>query len=142
MNYKKSIYAIFLVVFLSGCAAWTLEPEQISYGEIISLNRRIEIEEEPNYGGALVGSAAGAVAGNQFGKGKGKKAMTFLGAIAGAMAGSQVGTKQTAKTVVEMAVKTQDGNIVYFETPDAGYRTGQKIRILQRGRKTILTPID
>jgi uncharacterized protein YcfJ len=40
--------------------------------------------------GALIGGAAGAVAGHQFGKGRGKDAATAGGAVAGAAAGHEL----------------------------------------------------
>lgn len=43
-------------------------------------------------GGALLGGAGGAVAGAQFGKGKGQLATTAVGTLAGALLGSEVGS--------------------------------------------------
>lgn len=42
--------------------------------------------------GTLLGAGAGALVGNQFGKGKGNGAMTALGALAGGMVGHSIGS--------------------------------------------------
>lgn len=44
----------------------------------------------PNYGGAIVGGVAGAVLGNQVGKGHGREAATAVGAVVGAFAGDRL----------------------------------------------------
>lgn len=43
-----------------------------------------------NYGGAVVGGVAGALVGNQVGKGHGREAATALGAVVGAFAGDRI----------------------------------------------------
>jgi uncharacterized protein YcfJ len=45
---------------------------------------------ERDYGGAVVGGVAGALLGNQVGKGHGREAATALGAVVGAFAGDRV----------------------------------------------------
>lgn len=49
------------------------------------------IMSDPNVD-AVIGGALGGLAGNQFGAGTGKQAMTALGAVAGALAGHKVGS--------------------------------------------------
>ena len=43
-----------------------------------------------NYGGAVVGGVAGALLGNQVGKGHGREAATAVGAVVGAFAGDRI----------------------------------------------------
>ena len=43
-----------------------------------------------NYGGLAIGGVAGAVLGNQVGKGRGREAATALGAVVGALAGEHL----------------------------------------------------
>lgn len=46
-----------------------------------------------NYGGAVIGGVAGALLGNQVGKGHGREAATAIGAVVGAFAGDRLGNQ-------------------------------------------------
>jgi outer membrane lipoprotein SlyB len=59
--------------------------------------------------GTLGGAAAGGLAGNQFGKGKGNIAMTALGVVGGAFAGREVEKQVNASTVYRVAVNMETG---------------------------------
>lgn len=48
------------------------------------------VDAGPNYGGAIVGGVAGAVLGNQVGRGHGREAATAVGAVVGALAGDRI----------------------------------------------------
>ena len=63
-------------------------PRQQCTSQWISETHRVESRH--GYGGALVGGVAGAVLGNQVGKGHGREAATALGAVVGAFAGDRV----------------------------------------------------
>ncbi|MCZ4313595.1 glycine zipper 2TM domain-containing protein [Comamonadaceae bacterium G21597-S1] len=54
------------------------------------INEDHRVEAPRNYGGAIVGGLAGAVLGNQVGKGHGREAATALGAVVGAFTGDRV----------------------------------------------------
>ncbi|MEZ5637244.1 MAG: glycine zipper 2TM domain-containing protein [Burkholderiaceae bacterium] len=54
------------------------------------INETHRVESRHGYGGAVVGGIAGAVLGNQVGKGHGREAATALGAVVGAFAGDRV----------------------------------------------------
>src|SRR5581483_7636656 len=59
--------------------------------------------------GRLGGAAAGGLAGNQFGKGKGNIAMTALGVVGGAFAGREVEKQVTADTAYQVTVNMDSG---------------------------------
>ena len=46
--------------------------------------------DDRGYGGAVIGGVAGAIVGNQVGRGHGREAATALGAVVGAFAGDRV----------------------------------------------------
>jgi len=66
-------------------------------------------EGQAGWAGTLGGAAAGGLAGNQFGKGKGNIAMTALGIVGGAFAGREVEKQVTADTVYQVAVNMDSG---------------------------------
>jgi outer membrane lipoprotein SlyB len=59
--------------------------------------------------GGLGGAAVGGLAGNQFGHGKGKTAMTVVGVLGGALAGAEVQKQVTSTTVYQVAVNMEAG---------------------------------
>jgi outer membrane lipoprotein SlyB len=59
--------------------------------------------------GAAGGGALGGLAGNQFGHGKGKTAMTVVGVLGGALAGAEVQKQVTSTTVYQVAVNMEAG---------------------------------
>ena len=52
------------------------------------VNERRRIEQD--HGGAVIGGVAGALLGNQVGKGHGREAATAVGAVVGAIAGNRI----------------------------------------------------
>jgi uncharacterized protein YcfJ len=74
-------------------------------------NTQVVNEQRPvgggqNYGGAVVGGIAGALLGNQVGKGHGREAATAAGAVVGALAGDRYanGNRQEQYEVVPREV--------------------------------------
>ena len=74
--------------------------------------------------GTVIGGVAGAVVGNQFGKGTGKTAATALGAIIGATVGRNIGqsldetSRQRAGVATQQALDTADvGESITWENP-------------------------
>jgi surface antigen len=96
-------------------------------------------------GGTLLGAGAGALLGNQFGRGSGRVGMTVLGALAGGLIGHSVGQSldaadraamsQTTQTALETSQPNQPlpwrnqesghyGTVVpgsYYRTPEGQY---------------------
>jgi uncharacterized protein YcfJ len=54
------------------------------------VNEQRPVYGGPNYGGAVVGGVAGAILGNQVGRGHGREAATAVGAVVGAIAGDRI----------------------------------------------------
>jgi len=79
-------------------------------------------------GGALVGGAAGGLAGSQFGKGTGSLAMTGLGVLLGAVLGSEAGKSLDRADQIAASQATQrsletapTGQISEWRNPDTGH---------------------
>ncbi|MBX6420373.1 MAG: glycine zipper 2TM domain-containing protein [Nevskia sp.] len=87
-------------------------------------------EGQAGVAGTLGGAAVGGLAGNQFGKGKGKTAMTVLGVIGGALAGREVEKKVTSKTVYQISVNMDAGGTRTVTVADAsGLAVGTKVHV-------------
>jgi uncharacterized protein YcfJ len=64
-------------------------PRQECSTQVVNETRQVSGGGQ-NYGGAVVGGVAGALLGNQVGKGHGREAATAVGAVVGAFAGNSV----------------------------------------------------
>lgn len=85
--------------------------------------------------GAVAGGVLGAVVGNQFGKGDGRKAMTVVGAAGGALAGNEIEKQRNSTTHVEVAVRMNDGSRrVLALAAQNGWRVGDRVRIDGTGK--------
>jgi len=80
-------------------------------------------------GGAIIGGAAGALLGNQFGHGHGRQAATAIGAVFGALAGTNIanrdrrdGYEQAPREVTECRVVTD------VQTRVVGYQVTYEYR--------------
>lgn len=90
----------------------------------------IERKGEGTGAGAIGGAAAGGVVGHQIGSGSGNKIATVVGAIAGGYAGHKAEERIRSKTVYEVAIRMDNGDMRRFEMVDAGHlREGQKVAI-------------
>ena len=69
--------------------------------------------------GAVAGGVIGAVAGNQVGKGDGRKAMTVIGAVGGGLAGHEIEKRKNSTTVHEVRVRMDDGTVRTIEQAQA-----------------------
>lgn len=90
------------------------------------VNEPQRIEGDRNYGGAVIGGVAGAVLGNQLGKGHGREATTALGAVVGAFTGDHMSNRgrgdryeqvprqvQTCQTVNEVQQRLTGYQVTY-----------------------------
>ena len=77
----------------------------------------------PNYGGAVVGGLAGAILGNQVGRGHGREAATAVGAVVGALAGDRIanGDRQEQYEVAQREV-TSCRTVSEVQARLTGYR--------------------
>lgn len=82
-----------------------------------------------NYGGAVVGGVAGALLGNQVGKGHGREAATAVGAVVGAFTGDRIanGDRRDQYEVVQREVQTCR-TVNEVQARIAGYRVGYEYR--------------
>jgi uncharacterized protein YcfJ len=87
------------------------------------VNETRQVGGGQNYGGAVVGGVAGALLGNQVGKGHGREAATAVGAVVGALAGDRIanGGYQEQYQVVPREV-TSCRTVNEVQTRIAGYR--------------------
>ncbi|PCJ29713.1 MAG: hypothetical protein COA94_00625 [Rickettsiales bacterium] len=106
----KSISKLFLLIFT-----------------IVSLQSCQNMNKQG--GGTLIGGAAGALLGAQFGKGSGKLVAVGIGALAGALVGGQVGKSMDEydKKLLENSSRqalefSPSGRPVEWKNPDSGNR--------------------
>ena len=80
--------------------------------------------------GAVLGAAAGGVAGHQVGGGRGKDVATVIGALAGAYAGNQAEKSIRAETVYRVAIRMDNGGSREITVKDASNLSiGSKVRV-------------
>ena len=89
------------------------------------INETHRVEGQRSYGGAVIGGVAGAVLGNQVGKGHGREAATALGAVGGAFTGDRMSNRggeryeqvprqvQTCQTVNDMQQRLTGYQVAY-----------------------------
>lgn len=91
---------------------------------------------ESNGVGPIAGGIAGAVIGNQFGKGNARNVATVLGAAAGAFGGKEIEKRVRATKHWEVNVRLDDGSSRTITSEAAPYwRGGERVRLLD-GRLT------
>jgi uncharacterized protein YcfJ len=82
-----------------------------------------------DYGGAVVGGVAGALLGNQVGKGHGREAATAVGAVVGAFTGDRVANGQRQESYEEVPRQvTSCRTVSDVQTRLAGYRVDYEYR--------------
>lgn len=117
--------------------------QSVMYGTIIE-SRPVQVasnNSDNKVGGAIVGGLAGAIIGNQFGKGSGKTAMTGLGAIGGAMAGNALADNgQNARWSRQWTVRLQQGGVIQVVQDSQNLYVGQRVRVIQDSNGTYLQP--
>ena len=88
---------------------WINEPRRVAGG--------------PNYAGVAVGGLAGALLGNQVGRGHGREAATAVGAVVGALAGDRLGRRDNWDRYDEVPREVASCHTVNdVQTRIAGYR--------------------
>jgi len=89
-----------------------------------------KVKPDGSGAGAVLGAAAGGVAGHQVGGGRGKDVATVLGALAGAYAGNQAEKAVRAETVYTIDIHMDNGNNRSITVKDAGnLSVGSKVRV-------------
>ena len=102
-------------------------PRQECTREVVNEVRQIGGERQ--YGGAVVGGIAGALLGNQVGKGHGREAATALGAVVGAFGGDAIANRDRAPQYQEVPREvTSCRTVNEVQTRINGYRVGYDYR--------------
>lgn len=98
---------------------------------VIESVREVEIKNEAIGSGTAIGGIAGAILGNQAGRGHGRDAMTVLGAIGGAVAGHEIEKNRNKTKRYEIAIGLEDGStrLITQDNPPI-WRTGDRIRLV------------
>lgn len=91
------------------------------------VNEVRQVNAVPPYGGAIIGGVAGALVGNQVGKGHGREAATALGAVVGAFSGNALASRDTQYQEVPREV-TSCRTVNEVQTRINGYRVGYEYR--------------
>ena len=82
--------------------------------------------------GAVAGGVAGALLGNQVGRGTGKKVATVAGAAGGAFAGHQVEKYAKSGKRYDVVVRMEDGGTRTFPyEAEPGFSAGQRVRVVE-----------
>lgn len=82
--------------------------------------------------GAVAGGVAGALLGNQVGRGTGKKVATVAGAAGGAFAGHQVEKYAKSGKRYDVVVRMEDGSTRTFPyDAEPGFSAGQRVRVVE-----------
>lgn len=104
---------------------------------VVTQVRKVQQEGAASGTGAVVGGVAGALLGNQFGKGNGKTAMTVIGAGGGAYAGHQAEKSMKKKAEWRVGVKMEGGDMKTFTYgSEPALQQGDKVKV--RNGKLVL----
>jgi uncharacterized protein YcfJ len=93
------------------------------------VNETRRIGGGPQYGGAVVGGVAGALLGNQVGRGHGREAATALGAVVGAFTGDRIANRDQGDQYEEVPREvTSCRTVSDVQTRVTGYRVNYEYR--------------
>jgi outer membrane lipoprotein SlyB len=114
--------------------AGTVQAQKVRTGTVVDA-RTVRVGSNNEVTGAVVGGLAGALVGNQFGKGSGNALMTGVGAMGGAVAGSQIARQNGGggQVTTEWTVRLDNGKLVRFVQPVSGVRIGDRVSVVPSG---------
>lgn len=98
----------------------------VVYGQIVQADNVILSDTGL---GTIAGGVVGGVAGNQFGKGRGKTAMTIAGGVLGAAAGNQLAQSDGQSLIVRL----DTGGEITFTQKGRHYRVGDRVALTVQG---------
>lgn len=101
-------------------------PREECSTQVVNETRRVD--GGTNYGGVVVGGVAGAVLGNQVGKGHGREAATAVGAVVGALAGDRIANQGREQYQVVPREVTSCRTVNETQTRLTGYRVNYDYR--------------
>ena len=104
--------------------------------------------ERRNYGGAVIGGLAGALLGNQMGRGHGREAVTAVGAVVGALAGDNIANRGRFEQAYEPVSRevTSCRTVSDVQSRIVGYRVdyeyrGQRFSTLMQDQPGAFVPV-
>lgn len=101
-----------------------------SCGVIVAI-RAVQVQGDASGLGALAGGLAGAVVGNQFGRGDGRTVMTIAGAAGGAYAGNSIEKQVKKHTAYRVTVRLDDGTErTLSQAALPPFAVGERVRIV------------
>ena len=100
----------------------------VMYGQIIQADNVVLSDTGL---GTVAGGVLGGVAGHQFGKGRGKTAMTIAGGVLGAAAGNQLAQSDGQSLVVRL----DSGGEITFTQKGRQYRVGDRVALTVQGNE-------
>ena len=97
-------------------------------------------------GGAIIGGAAGALLGNQFGHGHGRQAATAIGAVFGAIAGNNIANRDRRDVYEQPREVTECRVVNDVQTRIVGYQVtyeyrGQQFSTLMQEQPGAYVPV-
>ena len=122
-------------------------PRQDCHTEMVQVNRQVQTptqRTERSNGGAVIGGIAGAILGNQVGRGNGRTAATAAGAVIGAISGDRIDNGSGSGQVVTETV-TSEQPVQRCRTVDhwESRTTGYSVSYDYKGRSyTSILPYD
>lgn len=114
------------------------EGHQVARGRIVAMQMvtlRSGANQTERTGAAIVGGIAGAILGNQFGRGSGKTLMTGAGAVGGAMLGSQLAQNAGRPHYVpQWTVRLDHGGELRILQESHELHVGERVHVVRDGR--------
>jgi len=118
-----------------------MRAQQVVYGTIIDV-RTVELRgingNSDRVVGAVAGGVLGALAGDQFGGGRGNTLATGAGAIGGAFLGDSLSRGINRTTAQEWTVRLANGGTIAVVQNDPNLFVGQNIRVINNGAQSRL----
>lgn len=111
-------------------AAPQAAPAQCLNCGMVESVRLVEYRGEASGVGAVAGGVAGALLGNQIGKGGGRTVMTIAGGAGGAYLGNEIEKNTKRSSGYQIKVRMSDGSLRTVRQQDVpGVRAGDRVRV-------------
>ena len=115
--------------------------EQVYEGTVVDVHA-VQIQGNQAGIGTLAGAGLGAVAGSEFGNGRGQIITGLLGALAGGVAGNAAQQRLENTRGLQITVRLDDGRtIAVTQAADQIFRVGERVEVLQGGGVTRGSPL-
>lgn len=147
---KLTLILPLCLIGLAGCddtmggpsyAAQPVANQSMQYGTIEGARTVQVAGANTTAGGAIAGGLAGAVIGNQFGKGSGNALMTAGGALGGALLGQQMANNMAQPHMAQQwIVRLDGGGSIAVVQEGSNFYVGQRVRVVTNGNGTRLIP--